>query len=403
MVSELQFIPPKLDEDIANAMAIAIAMSSPITYCDFRDAETIVHDLTGLVYGSVRRNGKSNRFKQVFTIPNLAHLQLGLSLHCLREYISRTHSVLFLQSRKKSDFFHYLHRQYNAYKMKVLGDDTNVGEELIELIRKNIQNLLAEEREIIALQRNGNNVSETTTLGSLQQLDISVPAMIGVLNAPLLTDPIDTSVLTNSAKKTNLIKKRNRSSIKEVTLSYELKKMKQKENYRKKMYIRRPINQIKEEMIGDKLVDLVIKQSKYYDIIDGKLCLSIRTGIFIQDLISNCGCSLEKMPIIIGTVLRMLFGNIDAMSMNKIVKCTKTYTTSSERSAALVREQSSSTFIIRNNESSVLNAYLIMDATNKGNKNLVAKLYNYVRGDGVVRLGALNLDNTGTNFNMTTH
>ena len=115
-----------------------------------------------------------------------------------------------------------------------MGDDTNVGEELIEVIRKNIQNLLAEEREIIALQRNGNNVSETTTLGSLQQLDISVPAMVGVLNAPLLTDPIDTSVLTNSAKKTNLIKKRNRSSIKEVTISYELKKMKQKENYRKK-------------------------------------------------------------------------------------------------------------------------------------------------------------------------
>jgi hypothetical protein len=156
-------------------------------------------------------------------------------------------------------------------------------------------------------------------------------------------------------------------------------------------------------MIGDKLVDLVIKQSKYYDIINGKLCLSIRTGIFIQDLISNCGCSLEKMPIIIGTVLRMLFGNIDAMSMKKIVKCTKTYTTSSERSAALIREQSSSTFIIRNNESSILNAYLIMDATNKGNKNLVAKLYNYVRGDGVVRLGALNLDNTGTNYNMTIH
>ena len=227
MVSELQFIPPKLDEDIANAMAIAIAMSSPITYCDFRDAETIVHDLTGLVYGSVRRNGKSNRFKQVFTIPNLAHLQLGLSLHCLREYISRTHTVLFLQSRKKSDFFHYLHRQYNAYKTKVLGDDTNVGEELIELIRNNIQNLLAEEREIIALQRNGNNVGETTTLGSLQQLDISVPAMVGVLDALLLTDPNDTSVLTNSAKKTNSMKKRNRSSIKEVTLSYELKKLKQ--------------------------------------------------------------------------------------------------------------------------------------------------------------------------------
>ena len=70
-------------------------------------------------------------------------------------------------------------------------------------------------------------------------------------------------------------------------------------------------------MIGDKLVELVMKQSKYYDIINGKLCLSIRTGVFIQDLISNCGCNLEKMLIIIGTVLRMLFGDIDVVSMKK--------------------------------------------------------------------------------------
>ena len=64
MVNELQFIPPKLDEEIANAMAIAIAMSCPITYCDFRDAETMMHDLRSIVYGYVRRNGKSNRLKQ---------------------------------------------------------------------------------------------------------------------------------------------------------------------------------------------------------------------------------------------------------------------------------------------------------------------------------------------------
>ena len=115
-------------------MAIAIAMSCPITYCDFRDAETMMHDLRSIVYGYDRRNGKSNRLKQAFTIPNLVHLQLGLSLYCLRVYVSRTYSVLFLQSRKKSDFFHYLHRQYNAYKMKVLGDDTIVDNELIELI-----------------------------------------------------------------------------------------------------------------------------------------------------------------------------------------------------------------------------------------------------------------------------
>ena len=108
-----------------------------------------MRDLRSIVYGYVRRNGKSNRLKQALTILNLVHLQLGLSLYYLRVYVSRTYSVLFLQSRKKSDFFHYLHRQYNAYKMKLLGDDTTVGNELIELIRNNIPIFLAEEREII--------------------------------------------------------------------------------------------------------------------------------------------------------------------------------------------------------------------------------------------------------------
>ena len=181
MVCELQFSPPKLDDEIANAMAIAIAMSSPIKYSDYRDAETIIRDLTREVYGAVRRNGGSNRLKQAFTIPNLVHLQLGLSLHCLRVYVSRTYSVLFLQSRKKSDFFHHSNSRYNAYKMKVLGDDTNVGNELIEVIRNNIQNFLAEEREIISTQMDLNNISKITTTVSLQPVDISVPSIEGVL------------------------------------------------------------------------------------------------------------------------------------------------------------------------------------------------------------------------------
>ena len=85
--------------------------------------------------------------------------------------------------------------------MKILGDDTTVGNELIEPIRNNIRNFLAEEREIIALQKNGSNISETTTTVPLQQLDISVPATVGVLDATLLTDPDDTSVLLTSVKK----------------------------------------------------------------------------------------------------------------------------------------------------------------------------------------------------------
>ena len=48
----------------------------------------------------------------------------------------------------------------------------------------------------------------------------------------------------------------------------------------------------------------------YTENINGEECVSIVSGLHIQDLISNCGCSVEKIPIIIGTVLSMLFGDV---------------------------------------------------------------------------------------------
>ena len=103
------------------------------------------------------------------------------------------------------------------------------------------------------------------------------------------------------------------------------------------------------------------------------------------------------MPVIIEIVLRKLFGNIDKKSVSTTVKCPTTYSLASERSAVLVRIQTSNKFLIRGNDSSILNSYLIMDATNKGSKSLVAKLYTYVCKDGIVRLGSFQVDNTGNN------
>lgn len=91
----------------------------------------------------------------------------------------------------------------------------------------------------------------------------------------------------------------------------------------------------------------------------------------------------------------MFFGVIDEVSLQQIVKASATYSRASERTAFLVKEDSTSRFLIRNNERSILNAFLVMDATNKGNKSLVAKLFSYVSSDGVVRLGNFNMDSTG--------
>ena len=84
------------------------------------------------------------------------------------------------------------------------------------------------------------------------------------------------------------------------------------------------------------------------------------------------------MSLMIELVLQMLFGDIDKDSLKQIAKAPVTYSRASERTAVIIRSVSTSRFLIRNNELSILNAYLIMDAINKGNKSLVAKLFNYI-------------------------
>ena len=227
MVCELQFISPKLDVEIANAMAIAIAMSNPITHCDFRDAQTIMLDLTSEVYGPARCGGKSSRLSKLFKIPTLVHLQLGLSLPRLRIHVSRTYSVLFSQSRKTSDYYYHMYRRYNAYKMKVLGDDTNIGQERIEVIRTGIQNFLSEERTNTEKQLDNNSEAPLTytdgqskTFECLQQRNISSPATVeDIMVAIPLIDNNPLPILVDSVKKKKM-KKRKSYSVKELKLSY---------------------------------------------------------------------------------------------------------------------------------------------------------------------------------------
>ena len=175
-----------------------------------------------------------------------------------------------------------------------------------------------------------------------------------------------------------------------------IKRMRLKESYNRRSRNTDNTNDMKvDDSIGAKLLNLKNSQKVYMNKINWKTCLSIKTGLLIQDLISNCGCSLEKMPIIISTIIQMLFGVIDQACSKAIVKCSKTYARAADRAAILVKERNSNRLKIRNTVDSVLDAYLIMDATNKGNKSLVAKLFNYVCQDGIVRLGAFTVDNTG--------
>ena len=166
---------------------------------------------------------------------------------------------------------------------------------------------------------------------------------------------------------------------------------------RKKEQKNKEVSTIKVEKItmGEKLMQLVAEAGVFTETINGKETLSILTGLLIQDLRSNCGCSLTKMPIIISTVLTMFFGLVDVESFTSLLRSSDTYSLASERTAELVVYNGKRRFIDRLAEDAILNAYLILDASNKKNKGLVAKPINYVSNDGVVRLGSLQIDNSG--------
>ena len=59
------------------------------------------------------------------------------------------------------------------------------------------------------------------------------------------------------------------------------------------------------------MIELIKKSSVYTEMINNKECMSIISRIIIGDLISTCGCSMEKLPLIIKSVLKLLFGKID--------------------------------------------------------------------------------------------
>lgn len=147
--------------------------------------------------------------------------------------------------------------------------------------------------------------------------------------------------------------------------------------------------------VGEKLSDLIAEVGVFTQHINGKETLSVQSGVFIQDLISNCGCSMKKIPLIVSIVLTMLFGLIDTQSFRDILRAEDTYALATERTAHLVVKNGRRRFTDREDSDAVLNAFLILDASNKKNKGLVAKPINYVSNDGVVRLGALKMDNTG--------
>lgn len=166
----------------------------------------------------------------------------------------------------------------------------------------------------------------------------------------------------------------------------------------KNKFIKNPLAELMEEetnTMGNKLISLIKEGNVFTELINGRQTLSITSGLLVQDLISNCGCSVSKIPMIISIVITMLFGLVDIGSFKLLIKSCDTYALAAERTAALVVLNGRRRFMDREAADAILNSYIILDASNKKGKALVAKLYNYVSKDGVVRLGAFKVDNSG--------
>ena len=128
-----------------------------------------------------------------------------------------------------------------------------------------------------------------------------------------------------------------------------------------------------EKSIEEKLINLITEANVLTEVINGKPTPSIVTGLLVQDLISNCGCSMSKMPMIIATVLTMFFGLVKTDVFEELLRAPDTYALASERVFNGRRR-----FTDRNDPDAILNGYLILDASNKKNKGLVVKPINYV-------------------------
>jgi nucleoside diphosphate kinase len=247
--------------------------------------------------------------------------------------------------------------------------------------------LLTSKNKLIS---NVKTLSATLLLHAKKLLDADPPLALR-LNSPAKASvsPLNTPSNDTKSSARELIDERSKTKLKKLrsSLSY----FKKKDNDKA---ILSNVTTL-EKSIGEKLIDLITEANVLTEVINGKPTLSIVTGLLVQDLVSNCGCSMNKLPMIISTVITMFFGLVNTDVFRSILRAPDTYALASERAAELVVLNGRRRFTNRGDPDAILNAFLILDASNKKNKGLVAKPINYVSMDGVVKLGALKLDNTG--------
>jgi hypothetical protein len=99
------------------------------------------------------------------------------------------------------------------------------------------------------------------------------------------------------------VKKRGRPEIKKEEMNKRLNRMRMNFNYSRGVEKKQEENELCYEKestcaseIGKAVSRLMKEANVYTEKVNGEECVSIVSGLIIQDLISNCGCPIEKIP-----------------------------------------------------------------------------------------------------------
>jgi hypothetical protein len=149
-----------------------------------------------------------------------------------------------------------------------------------------------------------------------------------------------------------------------------------------------------EEEVGEALIALSKRAGwyTYRSATNGKEVLSLRTGLLLSQLVSECSCSMRKIPDIVATVLVMVFGMIPQALMDQFTRAVSAFEQAVDRVALVLKGKTAEKF----KSGTFRAACLCMNASNKGGKNLVTKPFTTLDADGFVRQGCFNMDLTVT-------
>ena len=102
--------------------------------------------------------------------------------------------------------------------------------------------------------------------------------------------------------------------------------------------------------------------------------------MWISEIITTCGVSIEKFPLLMKFILSLLFGQLSPEVMTSVVKASPTYAKARERWAERLRLNTIST--ITSDDTRTCN--LLIDASEKKEKDIMLKLLNVHPQSGVV-------------------